>query len=160
MVFDHFLKKYWTDFVQNWSKWLMINCFIISINFKFLKKFSTELLAFFQIGLQINYSLKYKFPINNYLTYKINGNNTLIWNFNTFESTSNEKKIKFFAIYGWFAPGEKKLNLFINFLLIYKILNQNAIFLYNRYTVNLQIDEIDKIRSFSFFIYNSFGLFY
>ena len=54
IVFDHFLKKYWIDFVQNWSKWLIIDCFIICINLIFLKKFSTELLAFFQISLQIN----------------------------------------------------------------------------------------------------------
>ena len=40
------------------------------------------------------------------------------------------KKIKLVAISSWFAPGEKKLNLFIQFLLNYKILNQNAIFLY------------------------------
>ena len=40
------------------------------------------------------------------------------------------KKIKLFAISRRFAPSEKKLNLFIQFLLNYKILNQNAIFLY------------------------------
>ena len=62
------------------------------------------------------------------------------------------KKIKLFAISSWFTPGEKKLNIFIQFFLNYKILNQNAIFLYNRHSVNLQIDEIDKILSqLSFF---------
>ena len=61
-----------------------------------------------------------------------------------------KKKIKLFAISSWFTPGEKKLNLFIQFLLNYKMLNQNAIFLYNRHTVNLQVDEINKIRSISF----------
>ena len=40
------------------------------------------------------------------------------------------KKIKLFAISSRFAPREKKLNLFIQFLLNYKILNQNTIFLY------------------------------
>ena len=40
------------------------------------------------------------------------------------------KKIKLFGIPLYFAPGEKKLNLFIQFLLNFKILNQNAIFLY------------------------------
>ena len=47
-------------------------------------------------------------------------------------------------------PTEMKLDLFITFLLNYKILNQNAIFLYNIYTVDLQLDEIDKLRPFSF----------
>ena len=60
------------------------------------------------------------------------------------------KKIKILAISSLFALSEKKLNLFIQFLLKYKILNQNAIFLYNRHTMKLQIDEIDKIRPFSF----------
>ena len=60
------------------------------------------------------------------------------------------KKIKLFAISSWFAPSEKKLNLFIQFLLNYKILNQNAIFLYYKHTQNLRTDEIDKIISFSF----------
>ena len=50
------------------------------------------------------------------------------------------KKIKLFAISSWFAPEEKKLNLFIQFLLNYKILNQNAIFLYLKGTMNLKID--------------------
>ena len=58
------------------------------------------------------------------------------------------KKITLFAIFSWFAPVEKKFNLFIQFLLNYKILNQTAIFLYNRYSVNIQIDVIDKIRPF------------
>ena len=40
------------------------------------------------------------------------------------------KKIQLLAISSIFAPGEKKLNLFIQFLLNYKILNENAIFLY------------------------------
>ena len=40
------------------------------------------------------------------------------------------KKLKPFAFSSWFAPGEKKLNLFVKFLLNYKILNQNDIFLY------------------------------
>ena len=60
------------------------------------------------------------------------------------------KKIKLFGISSRFAPVEKKLNLFIQFILNYKILNVNAILLYNRHTVNLQIDEFDKIISFSF----------
>ena len=61
----------------------------------------------------------------------------------------SKKIILFFAISSWFAPSETNLNLFIQFLLKYKILNQNAIFLYNRHTVNFQIDEINKIRSIS-----------
>ena len=38
------------------------------------------------------------------------------------------KKIKLFAFFSCFMPGEKKLNLFIQFLLNYEILNQNSIF--------------------------------
>ena len=60
------------------------------------------------------------------------------------------KKLKLFAISSWFAPSEKKLNLFIQFLFNYKLLNQNAILLYLNDTVNHQRDEMDKIRSISF----------
>ena len=38
------------------------------------------------------------------------------------------KKIKLLAISSCFDPVEKKLNLFIQFLLNYKICNQNVIF--------------------------------
>ena len=58
------------------------------------------------------------------------------------------KKIKLNGISSRFAPVETKLNLFLQFLLNYKILHVNAILLYNRHTVSLQIDEIDKINSF------------
>ena len=58
------------------------------------------------------------------------------------------KKMKLFGISSRFDPVEKKLNLFIQFLLNYKTLNINAILLYNRYSLNLQIDVIDKIRPF------------
>ena len=54
------------------------------------------------------------------------------------------KKIKLWGISSWFAPREKKSNLLIKFILNYKILNQHAYI-----TVNLQIDEFDKIRSIS-----------
>ena len=60
------------------------------------------------------------------------------------------KKIKLFAISSLFPPREKKLNLFIQFLLNYKILNENAIFFYYKVTMNLKIDKVDKIISLSF----------
>ena len=50
------------------------------------------------------------------------------------------KKLNPCAISSRLAVPVKKLNVFITFHLNYKILNQNAIFLYNRHIINLQID--------------------
>ena len=65
-----------------------------------------------------------------------------------------KKKLNPFVIFSRLVGLVKKLNVFIIFHLNYKNLNQNDIFLYNRYSVNLQIDKINKIRpcSLSFII--------
>ena len=54
------------------------------------------------------------------------------------------KKLNPFAIFSRLDGPVEKLNVSIIFQLNYKILNQNAIFLYNRHCVNLQLDKIDR----------------